>query len=79
MTKEQEQLYELYMKLSKEDLAKTLAIINSIRRDNTIVPMQPGLYPPYPPYECPPDYKPIEVWYTNNTGNPPREYNSNIS
>lgn len=79
MTKDQEQLYELYMKLSKEDLAKTLAIINSIRRDNTTVPMQPGLYPPYPPYECPPDYKPIEVWYTNNTGNPPREYNSNIS
>ena len=78
MTKEQEQLYELYMKLSKEDLAKTLAIINSIRRDNTIVPMQPGLYPPYPPYECPP-WRPQEVWYTNNSGDAPRRYDSNIN
>lgn len=80
MTKEQEQLYNLYMKLSKEDLAEMLAIINT---SNNIypstAPIQDGLFPPtYPPYKCPP-WRPQEVWYTNNSGDAPHRYESNIS
>jgi hypothetical protein len=80
MTKDQEKLYEMYMKMTKKELAEMLAIINTSNNIYpTSVPMQPGLYPPYPPYECPPDYKPMEVWYTNNSGDAPRRYDSNIN
>lgn len=70
MTKDQEKLYNLYMKMSKKDLAEMLAIINT--KNNiypTTAPLQDGLFPPsYPPMECPP-YRPPEVWYTNNINN----------
>jgi hypothetical protein len=82
MTKDQEKLYEMYMKMSKKELAEMLAIINTCNNIYpTSVPMQPGLYPPNPPYECPP-WRPQEIWYTNNTnnsGDAPRRYESNIN
>ncbi len=83
MTKDQEKLYEMYMKMTKKELAEMLAIINT---SNNIfpstAPLQDGLFPPkYPPYDCPP-WRPQEIWYTNNTnnsGDAPRRYESNIS
>ena len=70
MTKDQEKLYEMYMKMSKKELAEMLAIINT---SNNIypstAPLLDGLFPPtHLPYECPP-WRPQEIWYTNNTNN----------
>jgi hypothetical protein len=70
MTKEQEQLYNIYMKMTKKELAEMLAIINT---SNNIYasssPMEDGVFPPfYTPVECPP-WRPQEIWYTNNTNN----------
>ena len=74
MTKEQEALYNMYMKLSKKELAEMLAIINT--KNNmfpTTAPLQDGLFPPFQiPMQLPP-YRPIEVWYTTKT-NEKQEY-----
>ena len=77
MSKEQEKLVELYMKLTKRELAEMLAIITTTQNKYpTPIPMQDGLYPP--PYELPP-HRPIEVWYTTKTNDAIPRYQSNIS
>lgn len=63
MTKEQETLYNMYMKLSKKELAEMLAIINTKNVVYpTTAPLQDGLIP----MQLPP-YRPIEWWYTTKT------------
>ena len=71
MTKEQETLYNMYMKLSKKELAEMLAIINTKNNVYPITqPLQDGVYPQYEvPIKLPP-YRPIEVWYTTKTNEP---------
>ncbi len=80
MTKDQEKLYEMYMKMTKKELAEMLAIINTSNNINpSTVPIQDGLsLPTYPPYEWP-TWIPQKIWYTNNSGDAPRRYESNIS
>ena len=80
MTKDQEKLYEMYMKMTKKELAEMLAIINTSNGHYpSSTPTQPGIFPPtYPPYDCPP-WRPQEVWYTNNSGDAPHRYESNMS
>lgn len=80
MTKDQEKLYEMYMKMTKKELAEMLAIINTSNGHYpSSAPTQPGIFPPtYPPYDCPP-WRPQEVWYTNNSSDTPRRYESNMS
>lgn len=80
MTKDQEKLFELYMKMPKKALAEMLAIINTSNGHYpSSVPTQPGIFPPtYPPYDCPP-WRPQEVWYTTNTNDAVPRYENNIS
>lgn len=80
MTKDQEKLYEMYMKMSKKDLAEMLAIINTSHNVYpTTVPNQPNVFPPiYPPYECPP-WRPQEIWYTSKSNDAVPRYNNDIS
>lgn len=72
MTKEQEALYNMYMKLSKKELAEMLAIINTTNNISpTTAPLQDGVFPPLQiPMQLPP-YKPMEVWYTTKTNTKP--------
>lgn len=79
MTKDQEKLYELYMKMSKKTLAEMLAIINTSNGHYpSSTPTQPGLLPPYPPYECPP-WRPQEIWYTSKTADVVPRFENNIN
>lgn len=79
MTKDQEKLYEMYMKMTKKELAEMLAIINTSNGHYpSSVPTQPGLFPPYPPYECPP-WRPQEIWYTSKTTDVVPRFENNIN
>jgi hypothetical protein len=67
MTKEQLELYNEYMKMDKETLAKLLTLLNS----NASYPNIINVPVPYPntvyPFIEP--YNPIKVWYTTSTNN----------
>lgn len=80
MTKDQEKLYEMYMKMTKKELAEMLAIINTSNGHYpSSAPTQPGLFPPtYPPHECPP-WRPQEIWYTSKTADVVPRFENNIN
>jgi hypothetical protein len=69
MTRDQERLYDIYMKMSKKELAEILTIISTNNSPLRSAPLQDGIFPPnYLQYKCP-TWRPIEEWYTNIKSN----------
>jgi hypothetical protein len=72
MTKEQLEVYNEYMKMDKETLARLLVLLNSNKSYPNIINVPfPNI--PYPnitwPYPYIEPYKGLEVWYTTSTNN----------
>ena len=71
MTKEQFDLYKIYLQMDKDVLAKTLAIIMSNKENISNVPNYSNIGP-WDEVKYPfifPSYKPIDLWYTTYLNN----------
>lgn len=64
MTREETELYNLYLQMDKEVLAKTLAIIMSNKGEVPNVQQFP-IWPYQNPYIFP-NYQPLTIWYTTS-------------